>query len=68
MDQKARREAVSDIKRKEELRIVVFDNVNFHNKVGDERKLGQTESWNFTSSLAVKVAKLPPPEIMAKGE
>ena len=46
----------------------MFDNVNFQKRVRHERAYRHVESWNFTSRLAVKVAKLPPPEVVAMGD
>ena len=60
------RETARDSTLKEGHWIVVFDNVNFQKRVRHERQHRHTESWNFTSRLAVRVAKIPPPEIEAK--
>ena len=40
--------------------IVAYDNINIEKSVTHERHARHTEAWNFTSRLAVKVARLPP--------
>ena len=42
--------------------IVAYDNINIEKRVTHERHARHTEAWNFTSRLAVKVARLPPPD------
>lgn len=42
--------------------IVAYDNINIQKRMRHERFARHTEAWNFTSRLALKVAKLPPPE------
>ena len=60
------KETAEDSNLKEGEWILVFDNVNFQKKVRHERKQRHTESWDFTSRLAVKASRLPPPELIAE--
>lgn len=61
------RETAKDSNLKKGEWILVFDNVNFQRKVRHETKQRHTESWDFTSRLAVKVGWLPPPELNCRG-
>ena len=45
--------------------IVAYDNINIRKSVTHERHARHSESWNFTSRLAIKVSKLPPSEYCA---
>ena len=47
--------------------LLVYDNVNFQKKIRHERLGRKGESWNFTSRLAVKIDRLPPADLVAKG-
>ena len=62
------KETKQNFKLKEGHWILVFDNVNCQKKIRHERMHRHTESWNFTSRLAVRINKLPPPDIEKKGD
>ena len=47
--------------------LLVYDNVNFQKKIRHERLGRKGESWNFTSRLAAKINRLPPADLVAKG-
>ena len=64
MGERLAKETAEDSNLKEGEWILVFNNVNFQKKVRHERKQRHTESWDFTSRLAVKASRLPPPELM----